>query len=98
LLIDADRIVGRQHGDCAGQSDAFGARCGSGERDGRRRDRVIRPMMLAEPEHIEADPVRELDLLEHVGEALVDVDRLAGQRITAGLDEGVSAELHKDLV
>ena len=50
--------------------------------------------MLAEAEHVEADPVGKLDLLEHVGEALVDPDRLASPRVAAGLDESVGAELH----
>ena len=52
--------------------------------------------MLAEAEHVEADAVGELDLLQHIGEALVDIDRLAGQRIAPGFDEGVGAELHED--
>ncbi len=52
-------------------------------------------MMFAEPEHIEADPVGKLDLLQNVGEALVDIDRLAGRGIAPGLDEGVGAELHE---
>ena len=34
-------------------------------------------MMFAKPEHIEADAVGELDLLQNIGEALVDIDRLA---------------------
>ena len=68
---------------------------GRGKRHGRRRDRIIRPMMLAETEDVEADPVGELDLLQQIGEALVDVDRFAGQRIAAGFDESVSAELHR---
>ena len=54
-------------------------------------------MMFAEPEHIEADPIGELDLLDDVSESLVDIDRLAGARVAPGLDEGVSAELHEDL-
>ena len=52
--------------------------------------------MFAEPEHIEADAVGEFDLLEDVREGLVDIDRLAGRRIAAGLDEGVGAELHEE--
>ena len=52
-------------------------------------------MMLAEPEHIEADAIGELDLLDDVSEGLVDIDRLAGRGIAPGLDEGVSAELHE---
>jgi hypothetical protein len=44
------------------EPDAFGAGGGRGERHGRRRDRIVRPMMLAEAEDVEADPVGELDL------------------------------------
>ena len=95
MLIDAHRIVRRQHGDRARQANALGARGGGGQRHRRRRHRVIRPMMFAEPEHIEADAIGELDLLEDVGEGLVDVDRLAGRGVAPGLDEGVSAELHE---
>jgi hypothetical protein len=54
-------------------------------------------MMLAEAEDVEADPVSELDLLQDIGEALVDIDRLAGLGIAPGLDESVSAELHENL-
>jgi hypothetical protein len=54
-------------------------------------------MMLAEPEHIEADAIGKLDLLDDVSEGLVDVDRLAGHGIAPGLDEGVGAELHEGL-
>ena len=57
--------------------------------------RVVHPVMFAKPEHIEADAVGELDLLQNIGEALVDVDRLAGALVARGLDEGVSAELHE---
>jgi hypothetical protein len=52
-------------------------------------------MMLAEPEHIEAHAIGELDLLEDVSEGLVDIDWLAGLWIAPGLDEGISAELHE---
>jgi hypothetical protein len=97
LLIDADRIVGRQHGDRARQADALGARGGRGKRHSRRRDRIVGPMVLAKAEHVEADTVGELDLLQDVGEALVDIDRHAGQGVAPGLDEGVGAELHQDL-
>jgi hypothetical protein len=53
--------------------------------------------MLAEAEEVETGAVAELDLLEHVGEAFVDVDRLAGHGIAVGLDEGVGAELYEGL-
>ena len=95
LLIDAHRIVRRQHRDGARQANALRARGGRGQRHRRRRHRVIRPMMFAEPEHIEPDAIGEFDLLDDVGEGLVDIDRLAGRGIAPGLDEGVSAELHE---
>jgi hypothetical protein len=51
-------------------------------------------MMLAEPEHVEADAVGELHLLEDIGEGLVNADRLAGLRIAPCLDKSVDAEFH----
>jgi hypothetical protein len=54
-------------------------------------------MVLAPAASVSPDPVGELDLLEDIGEALVDIDRLAGLGIAPGLDESVSAKLHKDL-
>jgi hypothetical protein len=51
--------------------------------------------MFAKPEHVEADPVGEFDLLQNIREALVDVDWLARARIAPGLDECVSAKLHR---
>ena len=98
MLVDPYRIVRRQHRDGAGQPDALGARRRRGKRDRRRGDRVVRPVVLAEAEHVEADAIGELDLLQHIGEAPVDIDRLARQRIAPGLDEGVSAELHGGLI
>ncbi len=95
LLVDPHRIVGRQHGHRAGQADALGARGRRGQRHGGRRHRVVRPVMLAKPEHVEADAIGEFDLLQDIGEALVDVDRLPGRGIAPGLDKGVSAELHQ---
>ena len=95
LLIDAHRIVRRQHGDGAREPNALRPRGGGGERHGGRGDRIVRPMVLAEPEHIETDAVGQLDLLDDVGESLVDIDRLARDRIAPGLDKGVGAELHE---
>ena len=51
-------------------------------------------MMLAKAEDVEADTIGELDLLQDIGEALVDIDRLARAWVAPGLDERVSAELH----
>jgi hypothetical protein len=55
LLIKAHRIVGRKHRHRARETDALGARRRGRERDRRRRDRVVRPVVLAEPEHVESD-------------------------------------------
>jgi hypothetical protein len=54
-------------------------------------------MMFAEPEHVEADAIGKLDLLDDVGEGFVDIDRLAGHGIAPGLDECVGAKLHEGL-
>ena len=94
LLIDAHRIVGRQHRDGAREADALGQRGARCEHDRRGRDGVVRPMMLADAEHVEPDAVGKLDLLHEVGEGLLEPVRLAGQRVAPGLDEGVDAELH----
>ncbi len=51
-------------------------------------------MVLAEAEHVESDAVGELDLLQKLGEGLVEVDGLAGLRVEPGLDKGVDAEFH----
>jgi hypothetical protein len=50
--------------------------------------------VFAKPEHVEADSVGELDLVQNVGESLVDVDRFARDGIAPGLDKGVGAKLH----
>ena len=52
-------------------------------------------MMLAEAENVEADPIGEFDLLQDVGEAPVEVDRLARPRIAPGFDESIDAKLHE---
>ena len=75
--------------------NALCSRGGRSQRHGGRRHRVVRPVMFAEPEHVEADAVGEFDLLQEIGECLVDIDRFASARVAPGLDEGESAELHE---
>ena len=74
LLEDADRIVGGQHGDGAGQPDALGARGRRRQRDGGRRGGVVGAVMLADTEHVEPDLVGQLDLLDQVAQPLVRAD------------------------
>ena len=95
LLIDAHRIVGREHRDGARQADALRPRGPGRKHDGRRRDCIVGPVMLADPEHVEADAVGELHLLHEVGEGLVDSGGLSRPGIAPGLDEGVDAEFHR---
>ena len=58
---------------------------------------VIRPVMFAEAEHVEPDPVGEFDLLHEIGEGPVEFDRFAGRRVAPGLGEGVDAKFHQSL-
>ena len=63
------------------------------EHDGRRRDGEVGPVVLADAEHIEADLVGELDLLDQIADALLRADDGAG-RVRRALSEGVDAEFH----
>ena len=70
VLEDAHRVVGAEHGDRARQPDALGARGDRREHDGRRGDREVGPVMLADAEDVEPDLLGELGLLEQVAQAL----------------------------
>jgi len=50
-------------------------------------------MVLAHAEHVQADLVGELDLLDEVADALLRADDRAG-RVRRALSEGVDAEFH----
>jgi hypothetical protein len=88
LLEHADRIVRAQNGDGARQADAGRADRRSREHDRRGRDGEVRPVMLADAEHLEADLVRERGLLHEIAHALSRVDA------AAQLGERVDADLH----
>ena len=51
------------------------------EHDGGRRDREVGPVVLADAEHVEADLVGELDLLDQVAQPLGGADRAARRRV-----------------
>ena len=64
VLEYPNRIVGAQHRHRAGEPDAPGEGCRRREHDGRRRRQVIRPMVFADAEDIQADLIREHDFLD----------------------------------
>ncbi len=51
-------------------------------------------MVLADPEHIDPQAVRQLDLLYQVSKALPGADRFAGVGVGGPLREGVDAKFH----
>ena len=59
LLEDAHRVVGAEHRDGAGEADPLGDRRARAEHDGRRGDRVVGPVVLADREHVEPELVGE---------------------------------------
>ena len=58
----------------------LGAFGGRGKDHCRRRGRIVRPVMLAEAEHVEADLVGKLDLLDQVAQPLMRADVRRGLR------------------
>ena len=77
--------------DGAREADLLGAGRARGQRDGRGRDREVGPVVLADAEHVEADLVGQLGLLQEVAHPL-----LAGSTpvAVAQLRERVHADLH----
>ncbi len=74
LLVEADRDRRAEHGHRARQPDALRARCGGGEHDSRSGHRELGAMVLSDSEDVEPDLVGELDLLDHVAQALLRAD------------------------
>ena len=60
----------------------------------RRGGEKIRPVMLADAEHFEADLVGQLDLFHQVAQPLRRIEQLAGRRVGRVLDERVDADFH----
>ena len=71
----------------------LGALGGRGEDDGRRRGGVVRPVMLAEAEHVEADLVGKLDLFDQIAQPLMRAD-VAGALVQADIGKSVETEFH----
>ena len=55
---------------------------------------VVGPVMLAEPEHVEADLIGQHDLLDEVGQALGGADAPTRRRAHADIAEGVEPDFH----
>jgi hypothetical protein len=51
-------------------------------------------MMLAEPEHVEADLIGEVRLLDQVAQSLAGIDLVSGSRVRVQLAEVVDTYLH----
>ena len=92
-LEDTHRVVRAQHRDGAREPDALGALTGRSQGDGRRRHREVGPMVFADPEHLQADLVRQLDLLDQVAQPPGCGDGAAARRVGRKLREGVDADL-----
>ena len=63
------------------------------QRHNRRRSRIVRPVVLAEAEDVEADLIGQLDLLDQVAQALMRADMARGPA-RADVGESVEAEFH----
>ena len=94
LLEDAHRVVGRDHVHGARQADPLRPLGGGREHDRRRRDREVGPVVLADAEDVEPDPVGELDLLDQVAQPLLRPDLPTGGRVRRELRERVDTEFH----
>ena len=64
ILEHAHRVVGAEHSDRTGKTNAFRARCGRSKNYCWGRSKIVGTMMLADSENIEADLIGELDLFE----------------------------------
>ena len=94
LLVDADRVVRAQHRHGRAELDILRGPRGSGQGRGGRRDRVIGPVMFAQPEDIQPDLVGQLDLFHEVVEPLLPADMLARHRVLADIAKGVQSDFH----
>ena len=94
LLEDADRIVRGQDRHGRAQADALRFTRGGRQHDGRRGNRVVRPVVFAQPVEIEAHLVGEPDLLHEVLEPLLPVDLGAGRGVPPDIAECVESEFH----
>jgi hypothetical protein len=93
-LEHPDRIVGAQHGHGARQADPFRALGGGGQHDGRSGDDIVGAVMLAEAEHVQADLIRQLDLLDEIAQALCGGEPMTGGSILRQLTKGIDTEFH----
>src|SRR5207244_5641235 len=94
VLKDPDRIVGADDADRARETYPLRASGRGGEDHGWRRHDELAAVMLAQTVDVEADLVRELDLLEKPPDALVGADRSTGLGIGRRLGKAVAPEFH----
>src|SRR5262249_36682430 len=77
FLEEPDRIGGAQNRHRAGETDPLGARRGGAEDDDRGRVEELTTVMLPDPERIDPQLVRALDLLDEIADAVGGAARAA---------------------
>src|SRR5688500_8275308 len=95
ILEDTHRIVRAEHGHSAGETDFLRARCGGREDDGGARYDIVRAVVLANSEYVEAELVGELDLLDQIAESLRCNYAPVRCRIRIRFSECINPQLHK---
>jgi len=93
-LKDTNGVVGADDADRAGETDPLRARRGGGEHDGGCRDDELAAVVLPQAVDVQADLVRELDLVEEPPDPLVRADRSTRLGIRCRLAEAIDPELH----
>jgi hypothetical protein len=92
-LVDANRIIGAQHGDRGPEADPPGARRDGGEHGLGRRDGEVVAVVFTDAEEVEAEPVGEHRFLDHVADHLRLAETVA-VAVDGDITEGVEAQLH----
>lgn len=90
VLVDPHLVKGAEHGHAAGQLDVLGL-CGDrGEHDGRGGDGEVGTVVLAEREHVEAEPVGQARVGDGVVEPIVGATGRPASRVGLQVAQGVT--------
>ena len=95
LLEDTNRVVRAEDADGARQPNLARSLCDSGEDDRRCGHGEVGPVVLADPEDVEADLVGERRLRDQVAETPARRHRPTRGRVRRELCEGIEAEFHE---
>src|SRR2546425_11035722 len=75
VLKGANRVLGAQHGDRAGQTNALRPCRGGAENDGRSRIQELAAVMFTNAERVQADLVGMFDLLDQLSQTIRRIQR-----------------------